>query len=685
MGLRAREHAQPRRRIAGGGSRVALITTLATTLTGFGVGTVPRLVADGQGSVAVVAAASIFALMFGAAIALDLTNLYYRKSVDQRIADQSAIAAAFTYASTGSTATAQSAASSLALANGVASASDVVTSIGLSPTGDGHMAAEVVVLTPVNLTGFGRLITSAPTLPGGKTELPVGATAWAEIHDGTPCILALAGPGVSMVGGTNVAATNCSVVSDSGITVSNGPTLTATTIQAVGSITSTDATINGPQFPNSSVTADPYATSQVFSRESIVLTENSAAPAFPTMPSAPNAGNYTSCSSGTLTLLAGTSYGYVVGSGNCAAINFSGTGTFSAQGLTVSSGSVAINMPAGTYKIGDNNGTGINFTGGTGTLNITGKPTIYLYGSIAGAGSASGIINGSAAWTISNGIEFYGSGTLTMTNSGSQTSTIITPAIVLGSGATASFPNGTYTITGSSQYGGLVVDGKSASFGNGSFIIEDGIVMAGGSTLTIGSSVSSSSVFEVFASTAGTSCAGTAVNSGGSSTLSIGSFNYFDVCGQWVTDGSVYLGAGAMTIEGQFDLGSAGGGTFSATSNSIVASGPVTFGQGFSAIELDAPTGITSSTEGGTQTVALASNSSLASTVTQGATNTDIVGLIYLPSSALAINGGGNLSGGGNCLQVIASAISFSGGGDMSTNCTSLGSGGAAGAVSLVE
>ncbi len=652
-----------------------------TTLTGVGVGVMPRLVADDQGSVAVVAAASIFVLMFGAAIALDLTNLYYRKSVDQRIADQSAIAAALTYASTGSTATAQSAASSLALANGVASASDVVTTIGLSPTGDGHMAAEVVIVTPVTLTGFGRLITSSRTLPGGETSLPVGGSAWAEIHDGTPCILALAGPGMAMTGGTDVAATNCSVVSDSGISLSNGPTLTATTIQAVGSITSSDATINGPQYPHSSITTDPYATSQVFSRESIVLTEAGSAPVFPAMPSAPGTGSYTSCSSGTLTLSPGTSYGYIVGSGTCT-INFSGTGTFTAQGVTVSGGAVNINMPAGVYKIGDNNGTGIAFTGGTGTVNITGSPTIYLYGSIAG--TATGIINGSATWTISNGIEFYGTGSLTMSNTGSQASTITTSAIVTGGSANASFPSGTYTITGSNQYGGLVANGKSMSFGKGSFIIEDGIVLGSSSTLTIGGALSGTSVFEAFSSV-GTSCSGTAVSSGGSSTLSIGSFNYIDVCGQWVTDGSVYLGSGATTIDGEFDLGSAGGGTFSASSNSIVASGAITFGQGFSAIELDAPTAISTSSEGGTQTVALASNTASASTVTQGATNSKIVGLIYLPNSPLTIDGGGNLTGGGYCLQLIANAISISGGGQVATNCAGLGNGGALGAVSLVE
>ncbi len=660
------------------------IAARATTLATFRAGMLPRLGTAEEGSVAVVSAVSITVLMYAAAIALDLTNLYYTKSVDQRIADQAAVTAAFTYASTGSTATAQNAASSLALANGVGSALYVTTAIVTSPTGDGRQAVEVTILTPVQLTGVGRMITSTKTSPQGNASQSVGATAYGEIHESAPCILGLASPGIAMTGGTTIAATACSVASNSTISLSSGPTLSASTIYAVGSITSSNSTINGAQYPNSSATVDPYANSLVFSREATVLSEAAAAPAFPSMPSAPNTPAYTTCSSGTLSLAAGTGYGYVIGSGTCT-INFSGSGTFTLLGLEVSGGTVMINMPAGTYKIGDSNGTGIGFTGGTGILNITGDPTMYLYGPIAGLSGSSGTFSGSANWNISGGILFYGSGTFTMSNSGSTTSNFTTAAIVVGSGATATFPSGSYTITGSSQYGGLVVNGTSATFGKGSFIVEDGIVVGSSSRLTIGSALSGSSVFEVFASTEGTSCSGTAVSTGGSSMLSIGSFTNIDVCGQWITDGSVTLGAGNATIYGEFDLGSGGGGTFSAISNSIVANGPVTFGQGFSAILLDAPAAITTSSEGGTPTVALASSTGSASTVTQGATNSDIVGLLYLPNAALTINGGGNLTGGGNCLQLIANSISMSGGGSVTTNCTSLGTGAASGAVSLVE
>jgi uncharacterized membrane protein len=75
-------------------------TALTSTLT----------LLDQGGSVSIVTAVSMMTLIYSAAMALDLANVFYIKSVDQRIADQSAIAAAFAYASSGSTVTMQQAA-----------------------------------------------------------------------------------------------------------------------------------------------------------------------------------------------------------------------------------------------------------------------------------------------------------------------------------------------------------------------------------------------------------------------------------------------------------------------------------------------------------------------------------------------------------------------------------------------
>jgi hypothetical protein len=51
----------------------------------------------------------------------------------------------------------------------------------------------------------------------------------------------------------------------------------------------------------------------------------------------------------------------------------------------------------------------------------------------------------------------------------------------------------------------------------------------------------------------------------------------------------------------------------------------------------------------------------------------------------LTESGAGNLTGNGSCLQVIANAITLSGGSTLTTNCSNLGNGAPGSAVSLVE
>jgi len=655
---------------------------LAAWMTAFGFGAVPRFfMSDQGGSVAVVAAVGITVLIYCGAIALDLANLYYYKSVDQRIADQSAIAAAFTYASTGSTATAQNAAASLALANGVASASDVVTSIGPSPFGDGRLAAEVVVTTPVTLSGFGRMITATKANSTGSRSLPVGATAYAEIHGATPCILALqtGGGGVSMTGGTRLNATNCSVASNASVSISNGPTLTATDIYAVGSISATaGATINGPQYPESSKQTDPYANANVFSRLATVASLPS--PGFTVLPGLATTGPAESCN-GTLNLPGNTLYGNVSDSYyNACTINFSGGGTTSMLGLSLSGASATINFGAGTYNIG-------SFTSssyGTVTVNIASGSVINILTVLSTSSSSCMTLTGSATWTIQGGISDNSSCTFSInnTNSSSPSTFTIAGGITVSNGH-AVFPAGTYTIAtaGNACAGICVGGGDSAIFGNGSFVIADGISLGGGGTLTFGNALSGSSVFEITSAPPG----GDAISTSGGSTLSIGNFTYVDVNGTVDLESNLYLGASTWTVNGALDMISSGGGTFSAPDSSFIASGPIEFGAGFSSITLNAPSGISSNTEGQASTVALASNSTSASTIQSGASDTYVTGLVYFPDGALTESGAGTLTGNGNCVQVIANSITLSGGSALSTNCANLGNGSTGSAVSLVE
>jgi hypothetical protein len=638
--------------------------------------------AELRGSVAIVTAVGMTVIICTAAIALDMANLYYLKSVDQRVVDQSAIAAAFAYQSSGSAATAQSAAVSLAKANGAANAT-LTTSIVNSPSGDGAQAAYVVISAPVALSGFGRAATKSQTNPSGISSFTVSASAYAEIHGATPCILATqtGGAGVTATGGTRITATACNVASNSGVSLSNGPTLTAPATYAVGSISAiAGSTINGSQFPNSSKQPDPYAGANLFARLSNAFFTNPTAPGFPSMPSSPAGGTGATCS-GTLTIPGNASYGVIQTTSYpaCSLISFSGGGTTSMLGLYLNGPSVTLSFGPGTYKIGYF--TISNY--GSTTITLSGTPTLDIYGALTLSSSQPITITGAATWNIEGGISDGASQPVTFSNGagGSVSSFTVAGGISVTNNA-ATFPDGTYTVTsaGSSGYGLAVSGGATTTLGNGSFDIAGGISIGGGATLTIGGALNGTGLFEIPAITSGDD----AIATGGSSMLSIGSFANSDINGPVAIAGSAALGGGIYTVNGALNVAS-GGGTITASNASFIASGPISFGAGFNAVTVNAPTAVSSSTEGSISTVALASSSSTASTVEAGASNTAVTGVVYFPNAALTLDGAGSLNGGGNCLQVIAQSIALSGGGSLSTSCGSLGVAGGNGSVTLVN
>ncbi len=635
-----------------------------------------------RGSVALLSAASMLSLIAATATAFDFADAYLIRTSDQRIADQSAIGAAFAYAQSGSTPTAQAASASLAVANGAGGAS-VSTSIVSSPSGDGNLAAKVVVTTQMPLSGFGRM--TAGSGNGGFSSLGIAATAYAEIHAGTPCIIALLTAGVAATGGVSATATSCSIASNGNVSASSGAKITAQAVYAVGSISATNgASITtspnaGQIFPASSKQADPYANAGVFSRLPTVAAMT--APNFPSVGTAPSGGTAMSCN-GTLTVAAG-SHGTISTSAypSCSSISFSGGGEtdIAGSGIQIGGGSVTLNFAAGTYKI-----DGLN-TGsyGTTTVNLTGNPTLYVWNGITTAGGSALTINGSGTYYVQGGIRNAGAGALTITNTNAATPSAFTVAggITVSNGS-ASFPAGTYIVTSGDGTAGIDVSGgDKASFGNGSFQIAQGITIGGGASLSIGAALTGSSVFQIPT----TGSAGDAILTGGGSTLSLGSFTNFDLNGPMVLQSTLTLGTGAYTINGAVNVSSSGGGSVTGNNVSIVAAGPISFGAGFSTVSLTAPASITSATEGTAPTIVLASQSSSASVVTAGASNTMVVGGLYTPAAALQLAGAGTLTGGGNCLQIIAGSISLGGGSAISTNCSALAASGGAGSVALVQ
>jgi len=667
---------------------------------------------DQSGSIVILVAVCLMVLIGATAMGLDLANLFLAKSLNQRIADQAALAAAFAYSqSSNSAATASTAASSMAVANGAGSAG-VSTSIVASPTGDGSNAARVVVTSTVALSPFGKALLAA-----GIVSYNVAATAYAEIQTAaTPCVIALAttaqsGTGINAAG-SPVTATGCEIASNQNVTTSGGGTISASAIYAYGTISG--SSITGTQHTLTTVQADPFASANVFSRMSTV--SGLTAPSFPSVGSAPTGGSaLATCNTAnpTLTVASGTYTGITVGSG-CTTITFTGgssstniSGGINTTAWTPTS-STAMSFAAGTYNI---NGISIGNASNSGsnnlfniTISTTGSVTFNIWSGFTVQGCSSLLVNGPATYNIQGGFSDLNYATscpthptVVFNNSNGGNSTF---AIAGGSnksaltvnGNSATFPAGSYALTAATGCSGSCVGltlGSSAvaTFGNGSYQISasnGGISVGGSATLTIGSQIDNTSVFQI----TGITSTYNAINTSSLSTLTLGSFNNFDLNGAVNFGSSATLGAGTYTVNGAFNACS-NSGSLSGTSVSIIASGAVCF-QDIYPISLSAPTAITSATVGTASTIVVASSfastsiSTPAVTVNTSNGTTTLVGALYMPNGPLTVTNGGNLLGNGNCLQVIATSMKFSNDAHgLATTCTGLG--GSSASISLVQ
>ncbi len=644
---------------------------------------------DRRGTVVIVAATGMMVLIYCIAIALDLANVYLTKSVNQRIADQSAIAGAFAYSQDGNLiATAQAAAASMAVAHGAGGAT-VTTAIVNSPSGDGRKAVMVTVSSAMPLSGFGRATTRSDTNPNGNSSFTVSATSYAELHEAGPCIIALQSGGFLTTTGSNTTANECSIGSTGSALASNGSVISALSIFATGAITAsggssiTTTPVANETFPGSSAQTDPFASANVFSRLTTVAAET--APIFPSIGTAPTGGNLQSC---TLALtLPAASYSTVTNGLLCAAISFTGGAQTNVSGIGLHIGlsnltGVTVNFAAGTYNLNEISNTGLAAV----NINLASGVTLIVWNGIINNGGGSITFNGPGTYYVEGGITSNSIGGLNFNNvyGGSTSSFTISGGIadLLGP---VTFPNGTYVITSGDGNQGAGIDvaaGQTAIFGTGSFNIAKGIYEGALGAVTIGSGTTAGTFFQI--PTAGSD--GYGIYTAGGGTFTIGNFPNQDINAPVdIQDSIVYLGSGTYTVTGAATIAYAGGVSLTGSNLSIIASGALNIGAGYGVVTLSAPTAITGSTVGEASTVLLASNSSSTSTASSGiSTLTGDVGAIYTPNAALQLSGV-ILTGANACLQVVASSISVSGNSNLGTNCPSLGSTTASGSVSVVQ
>ena len=635
---------------------------------------------DNRGTVTIFAAVAFTLLVGFAGLVTEFGSAVLAREDTQRVADLAAYSGAIAYSAAGTTDALNTAVDRIATLNGLA-IGDMAASVGTSPSGNGHSAVEVTVTTQVPLS-LAHVFTSA-------TQLTVTASAYAEIRSsgtGNACVIALntAGTGVTLSGGTALNAPACAVASNNTVTVPCGPTIT-TIVVNYDSASAPSVGCNGIQAPTGKtlsitrrLTTDPLAgTSPITTPVAHIATVAAmTAPSAPTVTGG-NAINFSNTTNGS------NSPGHLVPTG-C-------TPTFSSS---TSTWTVAC-TGAGPFSFGNislNGGITVNFTNATSaTYNFSG----YVYDS----GTA---------------LNFHGPGTYNIAG-GVQT----------GGGSTTTFPAGTFNIgpspSSNCSQGNYSIchTGTTLTFGGPStFVLSNGVYNSGGETLTMGSGTTNS--YNIGKNTTG-SPSGNAlylgggssttladatgagdlfqvvgmvnVSSGGGSCLTLPAATAHDINGNFSTAGGTNLGAGVYTVNGYVALGANGGGdvtcggtsvgmngngvTFVISAVSTIASGTCSgtafcLASGYSHVTLVAPS------SGPTEELVVigptSSTNTAGATFAEGASGTSLSGVFYVPYGPVTLSGGSSVGNGtGQCLEVIGSQVTQTGGTTLATTCSGLG------------
>lgn len=623
-----------------------------------------------EGSVSVVTAVSLPVLIAMTGLVAEYGNGLLHKVEDQRIADAAAFAAATAYGASSSNSI-TSVADAVATLNGIPT-SAINASLVTSPSGDGDQAVEVTVNTQTPLL-------LSKVLGNRQANLPVTATSFAEIKGGAPgCIIALngAGAGVALSGGTSVTADACAIASNASISVPCGPTIT--TIAADYGTTAPSVGCNGIQPPSGgslsirkTTTTDPIAgTTQLASATS------------------------------TLTTLASLTYPGAVSTptGTSVAFNY--------KSDTVPSGCAdSWNSSTSTHTVTCTGNGPFNFgsltTGGGLKINIsaTGSAPVFNFSGVINM-TATSLTFGTGTYNMAAGIE-TGGGTVTSFGAG-----------------TFNIGKGTFSCNSTTGYS-ICNTGTSLTFGGPStFNIQGGVYDSGGETLTLGSGTSNS--FDIGKANDGDSFSqgGGAITtfgdatgggdvfqmqgnldvaSGGGSCLTVSAATNHYIGGYFASAGGTTMGAGIYTIDGYFALGPNNGGDVTCNGTklgmygdnvTLVIGGASTvsesvggttqnlsfyMGAGYSNVTLLAPT------SGATANLAVVGpqSGSNGAALTEGASGADFSGAFYFPTESVAMNGGSSLGsfGASQCLMLVGSQVTLSGGAALASSCQGFGAG----------
>ena len=639
-----------------------------------------RLRRDRAGAVGIVAAFALPAVIGVSSLVGEYGHVLLVKTQDQRVADLAAYAGAIAYSASGANSAMTNAAAAVASLNGVPAASVNATLVN-SPTGDGNQAVQVQVTTnvPVYLA----------QVVGAKTTVPVAATSAAELNaKSSPCVLALSnsGGGVALSGGTSLSTDQCTVGSNTSVTAPCGTKITTLSVAYSSSVSpcgssSNIVTASGGAAPLAKkASADPLANSTAV-QTAFGNMSNAANVMAPFGPSVPTGGDVDfgySAASTQSQLAADGCVGAFNNSSNIWTVTCgSGTRNFGAISLH---GGITVNFALGdpatnTYTFSgrvDNGGSTLNFGAGAYQL-------------------AQGLMTeGGSSTTFAGGSFWFGMSNKNCAGGGNYS--------ICHKGASLTFGGPSSFVIGSGVYNG---GGGALSFGSGSsnsFKVgpsTDGYAfnLQGGADTILADATGASSLFQV---------KGDISSAGGGCTV-ISAAAEHDVNGDVDISGALLLGSGPDYVTGYVSIGGNGGGNATCAGSTfgvqganvtLVIGGSTTpkngacqgeafcITAGYSTVNL---TGPSSGALAGLAVVGPQGNSNGA-LFTAGASNTTLSGALYFPKGPIAMSGGAGLGGGsGQCMAIIGSQVSLSGGSAAASNCTALGGSNAGSSILLVQ
>ncbi len=213
---------------------------------------------DRGASVAVIAAASLTAIIGMAALALDLGAAYTQKAQLQKVADSAAMAGAISWLKTSNAAATKATISDIVVAHGWAAGIIQNPSqfyLASSPKSAASPAIQVSLAAPSSFLLAGVV--------GGGTGTTTTATAMVQMTSTTQvaCVLSL----TNLIVNSNAAitATGCTVVANAtgsnAVTLNSGATITANVATPGGVVRNSGSTITGTVTTGAAAAVNPYS------------------------------------------------------------------------------------------------------------------------------------------------------------------------------------------------------------------------------------------------------------------------------------------------------------------------------------------------------------------------------------------------------------------------------------------